>query len=86
MKVDTNIKFTQDEAEIISVLKEVVKKYTPSTKIYIVGGAVRDHLLGLPSNDIDIMVYPNKAEDFAKLITKHLKIKDPHVIKENIEK
>lgn len=86
MKIDINIKFSQDEQEVISILKEVATRYSPSIKIYLVGGAVRDKLLGLASNDMDIMIYPDKAESFSKLITNHLGIKDPHVIQENPEK
>lgn len=86
MKVDTNIKFTPPEQEVISIIKEVIEKYAPTVEAYIVGGLIRDRLVNLPSHDMDIMVYPTKAEDFAKLITKHLNIQDPHVIRENPEK
>ena len=61
-------------------------KYTPSTDAYIVGGFVRDRLLGTKSNDIDIMLSNVNGADFAKLIAKDLNIKEPHVIKENPEK
>jgi tRNA nucleotidyltransferase (CCA-adding enzyme) len=86
MRVDTNIRFDAKEQEAISIIREVIEKYTPSTKCYIVGGIIRDKLIGLPAHDLDLMISPIKAEDFAKLITKHLNIKDPHVIKENPEK
>ena len=85
-KIDTNIKFTPREQEAITVIKTVINKYAPSTEVYIVGGLIRDRLIGLQSHDMDIMVYPIKAEDFAMLITKYLNIKDPHIIKENPEK
>lgn len=86
-KINTNITFSNDEKEIISIIKNVVSKYSPSTQVYIVGGFVRDKLMGIEKpNDLDIMVYPIDAESFAKLITKHLQIKDPHVIKANPEK
>jgi len=86
MKIDTNIKFTPMEQEAIFIIKEVINKYAPDTQVFIVGGLIRDRLVGLPSNDLDIMVYPIKAEDFARLITKHLNIKDPHIIKDNPDK
>lgn len=86
MFIDTNIKFTPREREAISVLQEVAQKYSPSIQLYVVGGILRDRILGLESNDLDLMVYPIKAEDFAMLITKHLNIKDPHIIKENPNK
>lgn len=86
MKIDTNIKFTPQEQETINIIKEVISKYAPGTRAFIVGGLIRDRLVGLPSHDLDLMISPLKAEAFAKLITKHLNIKDPHVIKENPEK
>jgi len=86
MQIDTNIKFTPQEREAISIIKEVIATYSPSTEVYIVGGIIRDRLLGLPAHDLDIMVYPIKAEDLARLITKHLSLKDPHIIKENPDK
>jgi len=88
MKVDINIakNFTQDEKEIFGVLREVVKKYTPSTQIFAVGGWVRDRLIGITqSDDLDIMVSNISGESFAKLVTNYLQIKDPHVIRANPE-
>ncbi len=88
MKIDINIqnKFTKDEKELFSILREVTNKYTPSTDIYLVGGFVRDLLMGKPSNDIDVMLSNISGEDFAKLVTKYMGIKDAHTIKSNPEK
>ena len=86
MMINTNIKFTPQEQESISIIKEIATKYSPNIQVFVVGGIIRDRLRGLPSKDLDIMVYPIKAEEFAKLITTHLNIKDPHIIKENPEK
>jgi tRNA nucleotidyltransferase (CCA-adding enzyme) len=88
MQIDLNIQksFTQDEKELFSILKEVVNKYTPSTKIYLVGGFVRDALMGKKSNDIDVMLSNISGEDFAKLITKHLRIESAHIIQSNPSK
>lgn len=86
MKINTNIKFNSNEQEVMSIIREVIAKYAPSTQAYLVGGSVRDKLIGVESQDMDIMVYPIRAEDFARLITKHLDIKDPHIIKDNPEK
>jgi len=85
-KVNTNISFSSDEKEVVSIIREVINKYSRETQAYIVGGFVRDKLLGKSPNDIDIMVYPISAEKFAMLITNHLNLKNPHVIKENPEK
>jgi len=88
MEVDLNIqnKFTKDEVELFTILKEVGDRYTPSTEIYLVGGFVRDLLIGKPSSDIDVMLSNISGEDFAKLVTKHMNIKDAHTIQSNPEK
>ena len=86
MQVDTNIQFTSEERQLFSIIKDVIEKYTPSTKAFLVGGIVRDKLLKVTSNDIDIMLSNISGADFAKLLTQHLNLKDPHIIKENPEK
>ena len=88
MQVDTNIQnnLTKDEKELFSIIKRVIEKYTPSTQAFVAGGWTRDKLLGIPSDDIDIMLSNISGEDFAKLVTKYLKINDPHIIRENPEK
>ena len=85
IKTDIQNDLTDNEREVLHVIREVVRKYTPSTKAYIVGGWVRDKLLGIPSDDIDIMIDNMTGEDFARLITKYLDIKNPKVIEEKPE-
>jgi len=88
VKIDIHIakNLTPEEQEIFSIIKEVIQKYTPSTQTFVVGGWTRDKLLGIPSSDIDIMLDNISGENFAKLVTKHMQIKDPHVIRSNPEK
>lgn len=90
MEIDLNIqnKFTQDQKELFSILREVINRYAPSTELYLVGGFVRDLLIknGPLPDDIDVMLSNISGADFAKLVTKHLNIKDAHVIQENPEK
>ena len=88
MEIDLNIqnKFTEDEKELFSILRDVVYKYTPSTSIYLVGGFVRDLLMGKQSNDVDVMLSNISGEDFAKLVTKYMGIKEAHTIQGNPEK
>ena len=88
MQVDTNIqnRLTPDEQEVLSIIREVISKYSPSTKAYVAGGWVRDKLMGVESNDIDIMLDRISGEDFARLIAKHKNLNDPHIIRENPEK
>ena len=87
MKVDLNIQksFTPEMKELFEILAIVAKEKTPNTEVFVVGGAVRDLLVGIPSDDIDIMV-TTSGKDFAYLVTNYLGSKDPHVIKENPEK
>jgi len=85
-KIDTNIQFSKGEQEIIKAIREVINLYSPDTEAYIVGGFVRDRLLGIPSNDIDIMISNISSEKFSKFITNHLGLKESHLIKSNPEK
>jgi tRNA nucleotidyltransferase (CCA-adding enzyme) len=88
MQVNTNItqNLTNDEKEIFSIIKQVVEKYTPTTKVYAVGGWTRDKLLNVPSDDIDIMVSNISGEKFARLVTGYMGSKEAHTIKSNPEK
>ena len=86
--VDANIHntLTSDEKEVFSVIKNVIEKYTPSTEAFVAGGWVRDKLLGIPSNDIDIVLSNLSGEDFAHMLARELGLKNPHVIRSNPEK
>ena len=55
--------------KVFEVLSRVAEK--ENTDCYVVGGYVRDDLLGLPNDDIDIVVIgsgPKFAKAFAKEI------------------
>ena len=83
MKINKNIQFNADEQEVVSIIKDVIIAYSPNTRAYIVGGWVRDRLLKIQSNDLDIMIDRPSGEEFAHLITKHLGIKSPNIIRSN---
>jgi len=83
VKINTNIQLTPQEQELFSILNNVVKEKAPSTTLRAAGGWVRDKLIGIPADDIDIMVDNMSGEDFAYLVTHYLGSKDPHIIKEN---
>lgn len=51
---------SKDLLKIIKILKEYSKSY--STKVYIVGGFIRDYLLGLECKDLDILLDPFNVE------------------------
>jgi len=86
MKVNTNIQLTNEEKELFSILNNVIKNKAPSTTLRAAGGWVRDKLIGIPSDDIDIMVDNMSGEEFAYLVTDYLGSKDPHIIRENPDK
>jgi tRNA nucleotidyltransferase (CCA-adding enzyme) len=81
-----NETLTADEKEVFSILLKVAAAKSPSTTLRVAGGWVRDHLLGVPSDDIDIMVDNISGETFAKMVTESLGSKDAHVIRENPDK
>ena len=65
MKID----FTKFENAIIKKVARVADKYNYES--YIVGGYVRDALLGIESNDIDFMVNGD-ATEFAEFVSKEI--------------
>ena len=87
MKVDTNIEktFSAEVKELFSILEKVAREKSPQTEVFAVGGFIRNSLLGIPSDDIDIMT-STSGKDFAYLVAGDIGSKDPHVIKENPEK
>lgn len=52
----TNLKAMAQVEEAISILKNVILGSPYEKKIYLVGGYVRDTLLGKPSKDVDLVV------------------------------
>ena len=77
---------TPDEKEIFSILSKVAREKTPGIEPRIAGGWVRDKMLGVPSDDIDVMTDQVSGEKFASLVSLELGLKDPAVFKLNPEK
>lgn len=69
-----DIKFTAKEQLILTFLRKVIQEKAPDTILRIAGGFVRDKLLGLESNDIDIAVDNMTGEDFARLISSNVNV------------
>jgi tRNA nucleotidyltransferase/poly(A) polymerase len=68
--------------ELTAYIKELIRGSVFEDKTYLVGGCVRDELLGRPSKDIDIVVaLPSGGIDLAKYIGKRINKKP--VIYEN---
>ena len=86
-KINTDVKnsLTPKEKELFSILRNVAEQKAPGTTPRVAGGWVRDRMLGVESDDYDVMVDNMSGEDFAKLVTSSLGVADAHVIKENTE-
>lgn len=79
-----SIKLNNKEKYIFDRLKNISAQ--TGTTIRVTGGWVRDKLLGLQPDDIDIMIDNMSGEQFANIVAKKEGYKDPHVIKTNPEK
>ena len=67
------IKLTPKEMQIFDLFKEIIKeKNLENIELRVVGGWVRDHLLNVPCNDLDITIKGMDAEIFAEILNKYL--------------
>ena len=63
------INLTEKEIQIFNVFKEIIEeKNLKNIELRVVGGWVRDHLLNIPSNDIDISIKGLDTNTFARFI------------------
>ena len=67
MKIDLNL-LNKKNLQKISFLKSLFSPYT--NRVYLVGGFVRDLLLGIENDDLDIEVHGISKKDFEKLMDK----------------
>ena len=63
------IQLTHQEKQIFDLLRKIVSEKAPETTLRVAGGWVRDKILGLESNDIDIAVDNMTGEEFARLLS-----------------
>jgi len=86
--IDINVSknLTQDEKDLFAILTKVAREKAPTTSPRVAGGWVRDKLLGVPSDDIDVMTDQLSGETFAALVAQELNLKGPAVFKLNPEK
>ena len=67
------INLTEKETQSFEILKETIKENNlKNIELYVVGGWVRDHLINIPSNDIDIAVKGIGTKSFVKLINEKI--------------
>ena len=67
-----DVRLTDQEKELFSVLRAVVEHACPQTVLRCAGGWVRDKLLGKESHDIDIALSDKKGVEFAEDVNKYL--------------
>ncbi len=67
-----DVRLTEQEKELFSVLRAVVEHACPQTVLRCAGGWVRDKLLGKESHDIDIALSDKKGVEFAEDVNKYL--------------
>lgn len=73
MKVNKSFMLTDSETKLIYILLRTVSIYTPDTQIRFAGGWIRDKLLNLESDDIDVAIDNMSGVEFAKLVHKYMK-------------
>jgi len=71
-KYSQNIILTIKEEELFSFLLKVVEYFNLSTILRVAGGWVRDKILGIETNDIDIALDNCYGDEFAEYINNYL--------------
>ena len=79
------INLSEKEKQIFNLLKEIIKENNlQNIELFAVGGWVRDHLINIKSNDLDIAVKGIDTNSFAKLINQKInKDKNKYAIVNN---
>ena len=69
ISITNPINLTQKETQIFDLFKDIIKeKNLKNIELRIVGGWVRDHLLNVPCNDLDITIKGIDPKTFAELL------------------
>jgi len=63
----TTIQLTAEETKLLDLIQYIGYKYTPQATLRVAGGWVRDKLLQIPSQDIDIALDAVTGETFAQV-------------------
>lgn len=70
----SEITLTDQEKEVFKILLEVVQHFELGSTVRAAGGWVRDKLLGLASDDVDICVDNMSGEDFAQKVSEYMSL------------
>ena len=69
ISITNPINLSPKEAQIFNLFKEIIKeKNLENIELRVVGGWVRDHLLNVPCNDLDITIKGIDSNTFAKFL------------------
>jgi len=69
ISITNPINLTQKETQIFDLFKDIIKeKNLKNIELRVVGGWVRDHLLNVPCNDLDITIKGIDPKTFAELL------------------
>ena len=75
---------SEKEMQIFEILKEIIKENNLNNiELYAVGGWVRDHLINIPSNDLDIAVKGIGTKSFVKLINEKINKNNKYIMVTN---
>lgn len=69
---DITISLTEKERSIFDIIKATLKDLNRTTIVRVAGGWVRDKILGLSSDDIDIALNDCNGVDFAKWVNDYM--------------
>ena len=71
-KIIKKITLNKKENEFFSIIINILKKNSLKTICRVAGGWVRDKLLGIESDDIDIVINDIKGREFAEILNREL--------------
>ena len=69
------LSFNAQEKTILNMLRKVA--VIQKCKLYVVGGCIRDKLLGVDNQDLDFMVTTDDLDNFVKTVAEQNKLREP---------
>lgn len=69
------LQFDDEEKKILNMLRKIA--VLKELRLYVVGGCIRDKLLGLDNNDLDFMVVTDDLDGYVKTIVNTYKLREP---------
>ena len=86
-KITNPINLSPNEIKLFSILKEIIEENKiKNIKLLAVGGWVRDHLLNMESNDLDIVIKGISSKELVILLNKKVKNKKYIMVNNKVKK